>query len=338
MPVKRFYAKLGESIAVLLIGASLLIAVTPRAEDFTLQQGKRLMEEEEFEQAKDVLLKVIENEPENAEANFLLCKAYVILDDHDNAIEYGKKAVELDDSVSDYHLWLGQAHGMQAQKGSKLKAIFRANRARKEFEMAVFLDSANIDARLVLAEYLMMAPGVAGGSMSKAEYHAGKIEQMDSLFGAFAWSSYWQKRKDMVKAEDYLKSAIRLDTTSNHQATYRLGFFLNSQKRYLEAAGAFEKTLTKHPDETGILYQVGRSCVFAKDSLDKAERCFKQYLQTELRRNTPSWAAAHWRLGMVYDLKGETDLAMVEMEEAVRLDPENKDFQTGLKIVKKKKK
>jgi tetratricopeptide (TPR) repeat protein len=338
MPVSRSYAKLGVSIAVLLIGASLLFAGTLQAEDFTLQQGKRLMEEEEFEQAKDVLLKVMENEPENAEANFLLCKVFVILEDHDNAIEYGKKAVELDDSVSDYHLWLGRAHVMQAQKGSKLKAIFRANRARGEFEKAVSLDSANIDARLQLAEYLMMAPGVAGGSMSKAEYHARMIEQMDSLFGAIAWSSYWQNRKDTVKAESYLRKAVRLDTTSNHLATYRLGFFLNSQERYLEAAGVFEETLVKHPDETGILYQVGRSYVFAKDSLDEAERCFKQYLQTEHRRSTPSWAAAHWRLGMVYDLKGETDLAIVEMEEAVRLDPENKDFQKWLKIVKKKKK
>jgi tetratricopeptide (TPR) repeat protein len=117
-----------------------------------------------------------------------------------------------------------------------------------------------------------------------------------------------------------------------------LGFFLQRQKRHLEAAEVFEKTFLEYPDRMGLLYQVGRSYVFAEDSLDKAEWCFKQYLKVEPRKLAPQWAAAHWRLGMVYDLKGETDLAIVEMEEAVRLDPENKDFEKWLKIVKKKKK
>lgn len=332
------YARLKESIVVLLISASLLFAGALRAQDFTLEEGRRLVEEQEFEQARDILLKVIEKEPENAEANFLLCKAFVNLNDHDNALKHGKKAVELADSVSEYHLWLGQAHGMQAQNGSKFKAIFRANRARKEFEKAVSLDSFNIDARLRLAQYLLEAPGVAGGSKSKAKKQAEIIEQIDSLFGAIAWSFYWQNRKDTVKAESYLREAVRLDTTSAHLATYMYGQFLHGRERYHRAVEVYEKSFREYPGDLGLLYQVGRNYVFAEDSLDKAERCFKQYLQTEPKRNTPSWAAAHWRLGMVYDLKGETDLAIVEMEEAVRLDPENKDFEKWLKIVKKKKK
>jgi tetratricopeptide (TPR) repeat protein len=329
---------LKTALVVLIICVGLPFSVPPYAQDFTVDEGKRLVEEGEFEQARDILLKVIENEPEDAEANFLLCKVFVILNDHDNALKYGKKAVELADSVSDYHLWLGHAHGMQAQKGSKFKAIFRANRARKEFEKAVSLDSFNIDARLQLAQYLLEAPGVAGGSKSKAKEQAEIIEQIDSLFGAIAWSFYWQNRKDTVKAESYLREAVRLDTTSAHRATYRYGQFLHGRKRYHEAVEVYEKSFREYPDDLGLLYQVGRNYVFAEDSLDKAERCFKQYLQTEPKRNTPSWAAAHWRLGMVYDLKGETDLAIVEMEEAVRLDPENKDFEKWLKIVKKKKK
>ena len=338
MSAHLFHTRLKTALVVLIIGVGLPFAVPPYAQDFTVDEGKRLVEEEEFEQARDVLLRVIENEPEDAEANFLLCKVFVILNDHDNALKYGKKALELADSVSDYHLWLGHAHGMQAQKGSKFKAIFRANRARKEFEKAVSLDSFNIDARLQLAQYLLMAPGVAGGSKSKAKEQAEIIEQIDSLFGAIAWSTYWERQNDTVKAEDYLKSAVRLDTTSDHTATYLLGFFLQRQNRYHDAAEVFDKAFRNYPNQMGLLYQVGRSYVFAEDSLDKAERCFKQYLQTEPKKFAPQWADAHWRLGMVYDLKGETDLAIVEMEEAVRLDPENKDFEKWLKIVKKKKK
>lgn len=333
-----FHTRLKTALVVLIVCVGLPFAVPPYAQDFTVDEGKRLVEEEEFEQARDVLLKVLEKEPENAEVNFLLCKVFVILDNHDKAIKYGKKAVKLDDSVSDYHLWLGRAHGMQAQKGNKLKAIFRARRAKGEWEKAVSLDSTNIDARLNLAQYLLMAPGIAGGDKKKAKKQAEIIQDIDSLYGAIAWSFYWQNRKDTVKAESFLREAVRLDTTSAHWATYMYGQFLHGQERYHEAVEAYEKSFREDPDDLGLLYQVGRNYIFAEDNLDKAERCFKQYLQTEPKRNAPSWAAAHWRLGMVYDLKGETDLAIVEMEEAVRLDPENKDFEKWLKIVKKKKK
>jgi tetratricopeptide (TPR) repeat protein len=307
------------------------------AESFTSEEGKRLIQEEEFERAKEVLLKVVEKEPDNAEVNFLLCKVSVILDDHDDGIKYGNKAIDLDESVSDYHLWLGRAHGLQAQKGSQLKAIFRAKRAKKEWEKAVSLDSTNVTARLQLAQYLLMAPGIAGGDKKKAKKQAEIIQDIDSLYGAIAWGYYWQFQKDTVKTEKYFREAVRLDTTRHHNASYFLGFFLQERERYHEAAEFFEDELEKYPEERGLLYQVGRSYVLSEDSLDKAERCFKQYLQTEPKKNQPGWAAAHWRLGMVYDLKGEKDLAIVELEEAVRLDPENKEFKKTLEEVKKKK-
>ncbi|MGB2804228.1 MAG: tetratricopeptide repeat protein [Candidatus Zixiibacteriota bacterium] len=337
MSVDVLHTILKTVLVVLVIGVGVPSAATLFAQDFTVGEGRRLLEEQEFEQAKDVLLKVIEKEPENAEANFLLCKTFVILEDHDNAIKYGKKAVELADSVSEYHLWLGRAHGTQAQKGSKFKAIFRANRARKEFEKAVSLDSTNIDARLNLAQYLLMAPGIAGGDKKKAKKQAEIIQDIDSLYGAIAWSFYWQNRKDTVKAESFLREAVRLDTTSGHWATYLYGQFLHGQKRYHEAVEAYEKSFREYPDDLGLLYQMGRNYIFAEDSLDKAEWCFKEYLKVEPKKAEPQWAAAHWRLGMVYDLKGEVDLAIAELEEAVRLDPENEEFQKKLKQLKKKK-
>jgi tetratricopeptide (TPR) repeat protein len=336
MSAHKPHVRLSRSslLAVLLIAISL--AASARAQIYTLEDGKRLMDQWEFERAKEVLLNVVEAQPENAEANFLLCKVFVALGDHDNAIKYGNEAVQLDDSVSNYHLWLGRAHGMQAQKGSKIKAVFRANRAKNEFERAVQLDSTNIDARLQLAEYLMTAPGIAGGDKRKAKQHVEIVDQMDSLYGAFGWGYYWQILGDTVRAEGAYRKAVRLDTTYNHQATYTLGFFIQNQKRYHEAAQVFEEGFDKYPDDTGLLYQVGRSYIFSGDSLDKAERCFKQYLQVEPKKSAPDWAAAHWRLGMVFELKGEMEPALAELQEAVRLNPENADYQNRLKTIRRK--
>jgi tetratricopeptide (TPR) repeat protein len=305
--------------------------------DYTLEEGKRLFKEEKYEEAKEVLLKVVEKEPENPEANFFLCKVYLILGDYDNSIKYGEKAIKLNDSQSEYHHWLGSAYGVQAQKGSKLKALFRAEKAKNEFEKAVELDSTNVGARFDLMQYYIGAPGIVGGDKKKAKKEAEIIQGLDSFSGAYAWALFWQAEKDSDKVETYLRKAVDLDTSSTYSATYQLGSFLQQRKKYHEAAEIFEKLYSQHPDQTSALYQIGRTHLFAKDSLDKAERCFKQYLQVEPKKGAPDWAAAHWRLGMVYDLQGKTDLTIAELEEAVRLDPKKKEYQNTLKEVKKKK-
>jgi len=307
------------------------------AQVYTLEEGKKLFKAEKYEEAKEVFLKVVEKEPENHEANFFLCKVYLILDDYDNSIKYGEKAVKLNGTQSDYYLWLGRAHVIQAQKGSKLKAIFRAKKGKDEFEKAVELDSTNVGARFDLMQYYIGAPGIAGGDKNKAKKQAEIIQGLDSLYGAYAWALFWQVEKDSDKVETYLRKAVDLDTSSTYSATYQLGSFLQQRKKYNEAAEMYEKLYNQHPDQTAALYQIGRTHLFAKDSLDKSEKCFKQYLQIEPKKGAPDWAAAHWRLGMVYDLQGKTDLAIAELEEAVRLDPKNKEYQKTLKEVKKKK-
>ena len=320
----------------LCVTLCLLLASPSFAQTYTLEEGKRLFDLEEYDQAKDVLLQVVEKEPENPEVNFLLCKAFLYLGDDGNCVKYGEKAVKLNDSNSNYHLWLGRGYGMQAQNGSKLMAIFRAKKCKGEYEKAVLLDSTNVTARLDLMQYLVMAPGIAGGDKAKAKKQAEIIPGIDSLFGAIGWAVIWGP-EDAAKAESYLKQAVRLDTTFHHQASYLLGNLLVEEKKYPEAVEIYEKLYQQYPNEINALYQTGKVYVIAKDSLDKAERCFKQYLQTNPKRNAPPLAAAHWRLGMVYDLQGKKDLALTELNQAVSLDPKSKEYKKTLEEVKKKK-
>ena len=54
-------------LAVLAIAVGVLSAATLCAQGFTVNEGRRLIEEQEFEQARDVLLKAVEDQPEDAE-------------------------------------------------------------------------------------------------------------------------------------------------------------------------------------------------------------------------------------------------------------------------------
>src|SRR5262249_54500279 len=55
--------------------------------------------------------------------------------------------------------------------------------------------------------------------------------------------------------------------------------------------------------------------------LPRAERYFRKYLSQEPEGQTPSLAAAHWRLGLVLEKQGRKPEAITEMETALRLQP-----------------
>jgi len=61
---------------------------------------------------------------------------------------------------------------------------------------------------------------------------------------------------------------------------------------------------------------------------------YKKYLEHKPKPNNPTWAYAHWRLGMVYEKLGNKEQAISEYEKAIELDPDNKEAKESLKKVK----
>ena len=89
----------------------------------------------------------------------------------------------------------------------------------------------------------------------------------------------------------------------------------------LRALATFIRITELDPDNMNALYQVGRTALFANTQLDLAVRSFRRYLEHEQQPGAPSHAGAHWRLGMVYELRGMIEEARAEYEAALVLDP-----------------
>src|ERR1700742_5114908 len=84
--------------------------------------------------------------PEDAEAHNLLCRVYYQEERWDDAIRECEIAVRLKPMDGSYHLWLGRAYGEKADSIHSIKAYGLAKKVRDEFERAVQLDGANVDA------------------------------------------------------------------------------------------------------------------------------------------------------------------------------------------------
>jgi tetratricopeptide (TPR) repeat protein len=306
-------------LAVLVTAGAAYESMTGRA--------RELVDQHEDDLAMELLLEVVAEDEGNDEAHFLLARVFLRKQEHDQARQHAEKAVDLNDSVSEYYMWLARTYLATATESGFISAFRYARKGKKSYERAVELDSTNVEARLELCMYLVAAPGLVGGNVDKGREQA---------YGSYAWANVREREGDLEQAEIYLERAVRLDTTSTFYARYALGYFYERNGRFDEAAGVFRGILADKPDEMTAVFQVGKICVITESNIDEAEECFKRYLEVEAPPNAPSWAAAHWRLGMVYDIQGKPELAVEELRKAVELAPDNKQFRKTLKDTEKK--
>jgi tetratricopeptide (TPR) repeat protein len=278
------------------------------------------------------------NSRDNAPAKkFLeLCKTNLEKGDADKAIYYGEEAVKLDENCSEYHYWLGQAYGQKAQEASIFKKFSYAKKCKAEWEKAVQLDGNNLDARFMLVGYHLQAPGIAGGDKNKAREQASAIAKIDPLRGHLAFAQIYEREKDFTKAEQEYIKIIEIDPkkTENH---FYLGTFYQNQGKNDKAREIYLKILEMSPQEMSVYYQLGRIALFSGKDLEKGIDYFKEYLKVEPKPNSPTWADAHWRMGMIYEKLGDRNQAISEYQKALELAPDHKKAKGALKALKRDK-
>jgi tetratricopeptide (TPR) repeat protein len=274
------------------------------------------------------------SDPDDHRALIVLSQVYLTEEKGPPAVDAANRAVGIEPGIADYRLWLARAYLLRASQ-STLLSLWYAWKGKGQYEKAVELDPGNVQLRLELCLYYLLAPGIAGGNRDRAREEAEAIDSRSPLFGAYAWASIYEREKDLDRAEERLMQAVDMDTTSTLQAKYALGYFYHRNGRLADARAVFEEILARNPDDTNAMYHIGTTYLLEEKELDRAEDLFNVYLESDPRPDQPTRAMAHWRLGMVYDLKGERDLALEHLERAVDLNPDNKEFRAALEAARK---
>lgn len=152
--------------------------------------------------------------PADAEAHNLLCRVYYQEERWDDAIHECETAVRLMPQESEYHLWLGRAYGEKADKIHSIKAYGLAKKVRDEFERAVQLDGANVDALSDLGEFYTAAPGIVGGGKQKAQNVAQTLERYGAAQAHQLKGRLAEKDKNLPLAETEFKAAVEASQQS----------------------------------------------------------------------------------------------------------------------------
>jgi tetratricopeptide (TPR) repeat protein len=278
--------------------AALLLATacTVAAADADLASAMALLKAKRFPEARDVLQAVVAREPGNAEAWHELGLVWQARHDtaaYEEAAECFRKAVELAPANAGF---LADFGGVRLELADRTRSISAANEGRAALEKAVRMDPSNLDAREGLFQYYLRAPFIVGGSKSKADAQLAEIRRRDP---------------ERAMALEVLAKA--------------------SMKDYAGAFRVCDEAISRNPNDYTALYQYGRTASVSGQNLQRGAECLRKALTIEPPHPaSPTHSNLWYRLGDIEEKLGHTDEARAAYESALKLDPANRQAQSGL--------
>lgn len=303
----------------------LTVHVLTANSDEEFEKAVLLFESQNYSEAREILLEYVRKYDRHSEAWYYL--SYIALRENriDDAYDYIKQAIEIDESsevLSKYYFHLGNIYGFKAMEASILRKPARARSARRSFETSVELDPDNNEARMGLIMFYTQAPGIMGGSMSKALEQVEEIKKRDPVQGHLAMANIHRVEDDLEEAERESIAAREIDPT-NPMPYMVLITIYEAMGDYAKGWKNLESLISKIPDYVPAYYQYGRLSDISGENIETGQKYFKKYIEHTPGPDQPSHAWAHYRLGNLYLKEDSLQQARYHYEKALELDPDH---------------
>ncbi len=234
----------------------------------------------------------------------------------DKAIEYFKKAVELDPKNSAAKLGISDAY---ARKGDQTLESNKPETSFYYFEEAIKANPNNSAAHAGIGE-AYDAIGSNDKALAAYEKAIGLDSTLTELYAPLG-ILYFQKG-EIGKAEEYL-IRIRAVRPDDPETEFFYGLILTKQNRNDEAIGAFRRSIAGNPTAEAYLY-LGE----AYDRTDRDKEAIAQY-QEAVKLN-PRYAEAYYDLGVAYYNRERYPDAVAAYQEALRIKNDYADAHANL--------
>lgn len=222
------------------------------------------------------------------------------------------------------HYALGSVVGQQAMTASMFKMVGMASRIREAFAKAVELDPLFFEARDGLVQYYLMAPSIAGGSVTKAREAAEAVQTRQPEQAKLLRARIAAKEEKWADAEREL-NAIRSDDKGLRDEARgvwgQMAFKLMSDKQPAKARPMFEQLARDYPGHAIGPYGLGRVLI---DS-GKADEAIALLERARALEGAAELPIDH-RLGIALLAKGDKAGAKAALERFVkntRANPRN---------------
>jgi tetratricopeptide (TPR) repeat protein len=241
----------------------------------------------------------------------------------EQAFEFARKAISLDDSSSLAHALLANVY---IQKGEFEKAIFQAERA-------LSLDPNSADAYLTMGNILRSV-----GRSEEAVEAIKKAMQLDPHYYAYYNTDLADAYRNLGQYKEAIASLKEALARNPDYITAYLGLasVYRDLGQYQEAIASLKEALARDPDLIGAYYELAMNYRMAwlttQDQdplmLDRALEMAEKLVAID-----ESYWGGHFELSAIYLYKKQYEKALAEAEKLITLAPENADSYALLAVV-----
>lgn len=320
---------LAVSLAAVFAGMALPL----RAEnpvDVALQQ----LEICNTDDARQQLEQYLSKQPADGAALQALARTHLVSGNAEQAVKLLEQAVSAQPVSAESQFRLGQALAAHVNDVSVFSKPGVARRMRAAFTRAVELAPESVEYRGALLQWYAQAPGIVGGSLDKAREELAQIRKRDA-----AWGHYYEA---MILTQEGHKADA--DAAIGRAAAAGVNEALNLRVPGLVEAedwaalfSTFEAVVAKDPNQVAAWYGLGRTAAVSGQNLPRGEQALKNFLSNPRHRcqaGNLTAAAAHWRLGNVYERMGRKDEARGSYQAALAADPKFDDARKSLNALR----
>ncbi len=296
------------------------------SEPTPLEEARALLEARQPLEAKELLVRLLEETDHDGETCILLSEVTLELEEYDEAVDYGLKATELLPDSAPAHL--AYAKGLGGQIASEMKSIAgffgmikQLRLVKQEIERVIELDDDDTEARSMLAMYYMAPKPI--GDTAKAIEVSLEIVERDPVAGNQLLAISYHQNGELERAIELCRTCLEEYPEERSFHTTLAGLF-QREKRYEEADAEYEAARSGEKDETYYrsLYSQARMWMDQEIELERAIQMLDEFITADPVGDMMASAAhAAWRKGNAYEKLGQLDDARAAYEESLRLKP-----------------
>jgi len=282
----------------------------------TVADGVKLIENKEYDKARATFEAVLKLDPKNSEAHFKL--GGILLThyrDLDGAVDHLEESVKINDQNAEYHWMLGNAYGLKAREANIFSQLSLAGSTKEHYLKAATLDPREVRYRVSIMNYYLRAPGIAGGSVSKARDEATEVLRLDPYQGHLALAQIAAHENEFSEAEREYKKAIEAGP-KNWRPYHLLGYLYLQLKRYDDAIAQFQKYVALAPGDANSHDSLGDGYL-AKENVDAAIAQYAKALDIN-----PRFSTSLYNLGQCYERKNMKNEALQSYRRYLAVDPQ----------------
>lgn len=281
----------------------------------TVDDAKTLFRAGKVREARTMLEQILDKEENNAEAHYWMAAVLMHRDirDLDAATDHIEEAVERNPNNADYQFLLGGAYGQTAQSAGVIKQAILAPKIKRAFLRTVELNPEHVDARIALAQYYLMAPGIMGGDDDEGFRQLDEAAKRNELRGRMVKGAMLERKGRVADSENEWKT-VTAKYPDNWNAQKSFGYFLLRRQRADEALKPMGRYLTLRPDTSDAFDSYGE-VLLAAGRVDEAITTLKKGLAME-----PTLGSSWLLIGQAYEKQQRMSDAKEAYQRVVQYD------------------